>query len=213
MINIRNFVGKEKLRKEKFEKVEIYNDYAMATDSYVAIKVKKQFANYENLKIEYSPRISTFINNNTPENKFELDFDRNQEIIIEDCSCCEGSGYEHKCECGASIMKHFATTMMYGLQEPECKKCEDTGTRASTKDEEGAYECFHCNGTGKQIKRNEEMLKVGESYIKVEMLQKLLLFVGRDIRIFADGKKQSPIFFKNDIACGLVASCRYKEAK
>lgn len=100
MINIRNFVGKE-----KFEKVEIYNDYAMATDSYVVIKVKKQFANYENLKIEYSPRISTFINNNAPKNKFELEFDRNQRIIEEDCPCCNGSGYEHKCECGAESEK------------------------------------------------------------------------------------------------------------
>lgn len=213
MINIRNFVGKEKFRKEKFEKVEIYNDYAMATDSYVVIKVKKQFANYENLKIEYSPRISTFINNNAPRNKFELEFDRNQRIIEEDCPCCNGSGYEHKCECGASQGTFLVDLMWNGLSDPECKKCEDTGTRASTKDEEGAYECFHCNGTGKTIKRNEEMLKVGESYIKVEMLQKLLLYVGRDIQIFADGKKQSPIFFKNDIACGLVASCICEEAR
>lgn len=202
MIDIRNFIGQE-----KFERINIAKGRVTASDSYMVIGIDIKHANFKDMKIDDSNKFHDFLWNAMPETKFELEFDRNQEIIEEDCCGCNGSGYEHKCECGANIMKHFATTMMYGLQEPKCKKCEDIGTRASTKDEEGAYECFHCNGTGKTIKRNEEMLKIGESYIKVEMLQKLLLYVGRDIRIFADGKKQSPIFFKNDIACGLIASC------
>lgn len=204
-IDIKNFIGQE-----KFEKINIAKGRVTASDSYMVLSVDINHTEFKDMKIDDNNKFHDFIWNIFPKDEFELEFDRNQEIIEEDCCCCEGSGYEHKCECGASIVKHFATTMMHGLQESECKKCEDIGTRSSIKGEEGAYECSHCKGTGKQIKSNEEMLKVGESYIKVGTLQKLLLYVGRDIQIFADGKKETPLFFKNDIAYGLVASCRYK---
>ncbi|WP_278538707.1 hypothetical protein [Fusobacterium varium] len=207
-IDIRNFIGQE-----KFEKINIAKGRVTASDSYMVLSVDINHAEFKDIKIDDSNKFHDFIWYIFPKDEFELEFDRNQEIIEENCCGCNGSGYEHKCECGANIMATMMNEILYGPLEAECKKCDDTGVRASTKDEEGSYRCSLCHGTGKRIKKNEEMLKVGESYIKIETLQKLLLYVGRDIQIFADGKKETPLFFKNDIAYGLVASCRYKEAR
>ncbi len=136
---------------------------------------------------------------------------------LEECGSCRGSGYERACPCGTSTKGYLFNAVMYGVRDEDmqCIYCEDSGVIAAKKEDEGAYTCPDCHGTGKQVKEyfDNDYIQIKKSFLKKESLQKIYHYLG-DTTFYPTDNPSAPIYFESDEFEGVLMPCyKPKEQK
>jgi hypothetical protein len=203
---------------KNFEYVIKAKDGYLASDSYMVVLAKNYnsgFVENKSLESKFIGIINTAFSDSSKD-EYKLSDITEKEDLVE-CGCCHGSGYEKQCPCGVSTSNYLFSGIVNGFREEEyqCIHCEDTGVIAATsKEDDGAYTCASCNGTGKMVVGTFEgsYKKVGFSHVSDENLQKIYHYLG-DATFYPTKNPLSPIYFDGEGFEGVVMPMVQKEEK